>query len=65
MFDFFKYKWKPTIVDRLNEHLFGMTQDEKIKELKSIVKEVCQGVNVSRNPRKRICDEVMETRLSI
>ena len=54
MFDFLKRKPKPTIIDHLKNHLSGMTRDQAIEELKSIVKEVCDGVNVSRNPPKGI-----------
>jgi hypothetical protein len=46
------YWRKKTIIEHLNTHLAGMTHDEKVAALKSIVKEVCSGVNVSKNPPK-------------
>lgn len=43
--------WKsPTIIDRLNKHLAGMTHDERVEALKAIVPEVCPGAHVSKNP---------------
>ena len=48
---------KKTIIDRLNDHLSGMTHDQRVEALKAIVKEVCSGVNVSKNPvRKKASD---------
>ena len=56
--------WKsPTIIQQLNKHLAGMTHEQKIEALKAIVKEVCDGVNVSKNPvRKKAPDTSGEGR---
>ena len=43
--------WKsPTIIQQLNKHLKGMSHEQKVEALKAIIKEVCSGVNVSKNP---------------
>jgi hypothetical protein len=43
---------KKTIIELLEQHLCLMTFDEKVAHLKAIIPQVCQGINVSKNPPK-------------
>jgi hypothetical protein len=57
-----KYGAEILLADLLYQHLIAGGDAEKL--LKKIVKENLEGFHVSKNPRKRIPDCVMETRIS-
>lgn len=49
----FKFWKKKTVLEILNQQTCLMTHDEKIEYLKVIIPQVCPGVNVSKNPKKK------------
>jgi hypothetical protein len=57
-----KYGAEILLADLLYQHLIAGGDAEKL--LKKVVLENLEGFHVSKNPRKRICDEVMEARIS-
>jgi len=57
-----KYGAEILLADLLYQHLIAGGDAEKL--LKKIVKENLEGFHLSKNPKKRICDEVMESRIS-
>ena len=51
---------KKTIIELLEQHLSGMTHDQKIEHLKAIIPQVCEGVSVHKNPPKGVKRTVKE-----
>jgi len=49
----FTFWRKKTVIEILKNHLILMNDKEKVEHLKAIIPEVCEGIHVAYNPKRK------------